>query len=171
MPEMKEILENIGKSFEEYKKTNDARYEELKKGTGNAGEYEAKLAQIEEDLQKKERQLSDIEAKMNRPGFAGMSEEDQAKADHKKAFDAFVRKGITDGLADLQVKAVQVGVDADGGYAVPEEMSQTIYSMLEAHSPMRAVCDVRTVGTEDIKQLVDIGGVTSGWVAETTARP
>ncbi len=43
--------------------------------------------------------------------------------------------------------------------------------MLEAHSPMRAVCDVRTVGTEDIKQLVDIGGVTSGWVAETTARP
>ena len=171
MPEMKEILENIGKSFEEYKKTNDARYEELKKGTGNAGEYEAKLAQIEEDLQKKERQLSDIEAKMNRPGFAGMSEEDQAKDDHKKAFDAFVRKGITDGLADLQVKAVQVGVDADGGYAVPEEMSQTIYSMLEAHSPMRAVCDVRTVGTEDIKQLVDVGGVTSGWVAETAARP
>lgn len=171
MPELKEILENIGKSFEEYKKTNDARFEELKKGTGNAGEYEAKLAKIEEDLQKKEKQLSDLEAKMNRPGFAGVSEEDQAKAEHRKAFNAFVRKGITDGLADLQVKAVQVGVDADGGYAVPEEMSRTIYSMLEAHSPMRAVCDVRTVGTEDIKQLVDIGGVTSGWVAETTARP
>ena len=171
MPELKEILENIGKSFEEYKKTNDARFEELKKGTGNAGEYEAKLAKIEEDLQKKEKQLSDLEAKMNRPGFAGASFDDQLKADHKKAFDAFVRKGVTDGLADLQLKAVQVGVDADGGYAVPEEMSRTIYSMLEADSPMRAVCDVRTVGTEDVKQLVDIGGVTSGWVAETTARP
>ncbi len=171
MSELKDILENIGKSFEEYKKTNDARYEELKKGTGNAGEYETKLARIEEDLQKKERQLSDIEAKLNRPGFAGMSPVEQAKAEHKKAFDAFVRKGITDGLADLQFKAVQVGVDADGGYAVPEEMSQTIYSMLEAHSPMRTVCDVRTVGTEDVKQLVDIGGVTSGWVAETAARP
>ena len=171
MPELKEILENIGKSFEEYKKTNDARFEELKKGTGNAGEYEAKLAKIEEDLQKKEKQLSDLEAKMNRPGFAGASFDDQLKADHKKAFDAFVRKGVTDGLADLQLKAVQVGVDADGGYAVPEEMSRTIYSMLEADSPMRAVCDVRTVGTEDVKQLVDIGGVTSGWVAETAARP
>lgn len=171
MAELKEILENIGKSFEEYKRTNDARFEELKNGTGNAGEYEAKLAKIEEDLQKKEKQLSDLEAKMNRPGFAGASFEDQLKADHKKAFNAFVRKGVTDGLADLQLKAVQVGVDADGGYAVPEEMSQTIYSMLEAHSPMRAVCDVRTVGTEDIKQLVDIGGVTSGWVAETDSRP
>ena len=171
MAELKEILENIGKSFEEYKRTNDARFEELKKGTGNAGEYEAKLAKIEEDLQKKEKQLSDLEAKMNRPGFAGISPADQVKSEHKKAFDKFVRKGITDGLADLQLKAVQVGVDADGGYAVPEEMSQTIYSMLEAHSPMRAVCDVRTVGTEDIKQLVDIGGVTSGWVAETDTRP
>ena len=91
MAELKEILENIGKSFEEYKRTNDARFEELKNGTGNAGEYEAKLAKIEEDLQKKEKQLSDLEAKMNRPGFAGASFEDQLKADHKKAFNAFVR--------------------------------------------------------------------------------
>lgn len=168
---VKEILEQIRKSFEEYKKTNDARFEELKKGTGNAGEFETKLSKIESDLQKKEKQLSDLEAKMNRPGFAGVSPEEQAKADHKKAFDLFVRKGITDGLADLQIKAVQVGVDADGGYAVPEEMSHTIYSMLQAESPMRAICGVRTVGTEDIKQLVDIGGVNSGWVAETDSRP
>ncbi|MBQ3458939.1 MAG: phage major capsid protein, partial [Synergistaceae bacterium] len=105
MSELKEVLDQYGQAFEEYKKTNDARYEELKKGTGKAGELEEKLSKIEATLAEKEKQLSDIEAKMNRPGFAGMSEEDQAKADHKKAFDAFVRKGITDGLADLQVKA------------------------------------------------------------------
>ena len=171
MSELQTILEEYGKTFEEYKKTNDERYEELKKGTGKAGELEAKLSKIEEEMQKREKQLSDLEAKMNRPGFAGNSPEDQLKAEHKKAFDAFVRKGITDGLADIQVKAVQVGVDADGGYAVPEEMSHEIYELLTADSPMRQVCDVRTVGTEDVKQIVDIGGLTSGWVAETATRP
>ena len=171
MSELKEVLDQYGKAFEEYKKTNDERFEELKKGTGKAAELEEKLSKIEGELQKREQQLSDIEAKMNRPGFAGTPSDDPVKAEHKKAFDAFLRKGNEAGLADLQKKAVQIAVDADGGYAVPAEMSREIYKLIDADSPMRAVCGVRLVGTEDIKQLVDIGGLTSGWVAETAARP
>jgi len=171
MSEMKEILDQYGEAFEEYKKVNDARYEELKKGTGKGAELEEKLARVEADLQKKEQQLSDLEAKMNRPSFTGKTVDDPIKAEHKKAFDAFIRKGIDTGLADIQTKAVQIGVDADGGYAVPEEMSREIYRMIDADSPMRSVCGVRLVGTEDIKQLVDVGGLTSGWVAEAATRP
>lgn len=171
MSELKEVLDQYGKAFDEYKKTNDERFEELKKGTGKAAELEEKLSKIESELQKREQQLSDIEAKMNRPSFAGSKTDDPVKAEHKKAFDAFLRKGNEAGLADLQKKAVQIAVDADGGYAVPEEMSREIYKLIDADSPMRAVCGVRLVGTEDIKQLVDIGGLTTGWVAETTARP
>lgn len=171
MSEMKEILDQYGAAFEEYKKINDARFEELKKGTGKAAELDEKLARVESDLQKREQQLSDLEAKMNRPGFMGTTADDPVKAEHKKAFDVFIRKGIENGLADLQTKAVQIAVDADGGYAVPEEMSREIYRLIDADSPMRAVCGVRLVGTEDIKQLVDIGGLTSGWVAETATRP
>ena len=171
MSELKEVLDQYAQAFEEYKKTNDARYEELKKGTGRAGELEEKLSKIEASLAEKEKQISDIEAKMNRPSFAGTPSEDPVKAEHKKAFDVFLRKGIESGLADLQKKAVQVGVDVDGGYAVPEEMSREIYKLIDADSPMREVCGVRLVGTEDIKQLVDVGGVTTGWVAETAARP
>ena len=171
MSELKEVLDQYAQAFEEYKKTNDARYEELKKGTGKAGELEEKLSKIEASLAEKEKQISDIEAKMNRPSFAGTPSEDPVKAEHKKAFDVFLRKGIESGLADLQKKAVQVGVDVDGGYAVPEEMSREIYKLIDADSSMREVCGVRLVGTEDIKQLVDVGGVTTGWVAETAARP
>lgn len=171
MSELKETLDQFSKAFEEYKQTNDERYEELKNGTGKASELEGKLSRIEGELQKKEEQIRALEAKMNRPGFAGTQTDDPVKAEHKKAFDAFVRKGNEAGLADLQKKAVQIAVDADGGYAVPEEMSREIYRLIDADSPMRAVCGVRLVGTEDIKQLVDIGGLTTGWVAETTARP
>ena len=171
MSELKEVLDQYGQAFDEYKKTNDARYEELAKGTGKAAELEGKLSKIEETLAAKDKQISDIEAKMNRPSFAGTPSEDPVKAEHKKAFDVFLRKGIESGLADLQKKAVQVGVDVDGGYAVPEEMSREIYKLIDADSPMREVCGVRLVGTEDIKQLVDVGGVTTGWVAETASRP
>ena len=164
MAEIKEFLE----AFEEYKKTNDARYEELKKGTGQAGELEEKLSRIEQVLQEKEKQLSEIEAKMNRPGFAGKNAENPLMSEYHKAFEAYLRKGSE---TELQGKAVQIGVSADGGYAVPEEMSREIYKLIDADSPMREVCGVRIVGTEDIKQLVDIGGVTSGWVAETATRP
>ena len=164
MAELREFLE----AFEEYKKTNDARYEELKKGTGQAGELEEKLSRIEQVLQEKEKQLSEIEAKMNRPGFAGKNAENPLMSEYHKAFEAYLRKGSE---TELQGKAVQIGVSADGGYAVPEEMSREIYKLIDADSPMREVCGVRIVGTEDIKQLVDIGGVTSGWVAETATRP
>ena len=169
MSELSELLEQYGTSFEEYKKTNDARYEELKKGTGKAGELEEKLTRIEQELQDKEKKLSDklsdIEAKLNRPGLTGNPSEDPVKSEHKAAFELFLRKGVETGLEDLQKKAVQIGVSADGGYAVPEEMSREIYRLIDAESPMRQVCGVRQVGTEDIKQLVDIGGVTAGWVA------
>ena len=41
MSELKSILEQYGAAFEEYKRTNDARFEELKTTTGKAAEIKA----------------------------------------------------------------------------------------------------------------------------------
>ncbi|RLZ06384.1 phage major capsid protein, partial [Acinetobacter sp. 2JN-4] len=90
---------------------------------------------------------------------------------HKTGFLQFLRKGNDDGLADLQKKAIQIGVDADGGYAVPEELDRTILQLLHDESPMRKVCNQITVSTSDYKKLVSLGGAGSGWVGETAARP
>lgn len=171
MDEIKRVLDNIRGAFEDYKTANDARLDELKKSSGQAGELEAKLAKIEAELQAREARLSELEARARRPELGSLTPEDVANREHKAAFGKFVRKGVTDGLGELQMKAVQVGVDADGGYAVPQEMYREIFTLLGADSPMRAVCDVRLVGTEDIIQLVDNGGLTTGWVGETDARP
>lgn len=92
-------------------------------------------------------------------------------AEHKSAFELFVRKGKDDGLAELEQKAMQIGSDPDGGYAVPEELDRNIISALRDEVIMRQECNVVSVGTPNYKRLVNMGGTGSGWVGETDARP
>ncbi|HCT9735498.1 TPA: phage major capsid protein, partial [Morganella morganii] len=90
---------------------------------------------------------------------------------HKSAFELFVRKGKDDGLAELEQKAMQIGSDPDGGYAVPEELDRNIISALRDEVIMRQECNVVSVGTPNYKRLVNMGGTGSGWVGETDVRP
>lgn len=166
--QLTDTLNAMGSAFEEYKKTNDERLEEIKKG-GQGAELEQKLTRLEADIQKLEEGKSAIEAKLNRPGVGGGS--DPERSAYRKAFEGFVRKGNEAGLKALQHKDVQVGVDADGGYAVPEEMSRTILELEGPSAPMREVSTVMSFATEHYKQLVDLGGTDSGWVGETDTRP
>lgn len=174
MSEMNELLESLKAGFDEYKKANDERLGELSKTSGQAAELEGKLAKIEEELQKREARLSELEAKANRPQMGGGAFDDPATAERKAAFDKYVRKGLDADLRALETKddpiAVQTGVNAQGGYAVPTDLYREIFTLLGADSPMRAVCDVRVVGNPNIVQLVDVGGTTTGWVGETSSR-
>ncbi|MCV5632117.1 phage major capsid protein, partial [Escherichia coli] len=79
-------------------------------------------------------------------------------------------KGREDGLRDLERKALQVGTDEDGGYAVPEELDRNILNLLKDEVVMRQEATVITVGGSDYKKLVNLGGTASGWVGETEAR-
>lgn len=96
---------------------------------------------------------------------------DPAKAEHKRAFREFVRKGVETGLKDLERKAISVGTAADGGFALPEEIAADIQARLVEISPMRQLATVVDVSTPDYKRLIDIRGTSSGWVGETAARP
>ena len=167
---IKDLLQKQGETFEAFKKTND---EMLKaKADGKAvADFEAKLAKINADLtsmSELKAALDQIEKKLNRPGAAGSG--DPIKEEHKQAFGKFVRKGIDDGLGELQQKAYNITTDADGGYAVPEELDRTILDLMRDISPMREVCNVITVGGSEYKKLANKGGTTGGWVDEDDAR-
>lgn len=167
---LKDLLQKQGEAFEEFKKTNDARLQA--KADGKSVEaYEAKLSKINEELGKIGDLKSEFDAlikKLNRPSAAG--EADPAKAEHKAAFGKFLRKGIDDGLGELQQKAYNITTDADGGYAVPEELDRDILELMRDISPMREVCNVITVGSSDYKKLANKGGTTGGWVDEDDPR-
>lgn len=168
--ELKEVIDGLGRSFEEFKKTNDDLLKAKADGKAIA-DVEAKLAKINDDIAKfseLKAALDAIEKKLNRPGAAG--ETDPTKAEHKAAFGKFLRKGIDDGLGELQQKAYNITTDADGGYAVPEELDRDILELMRDISPMREVCNVITVGSSDYKKLANKGGTTGGWVDEDDAR-
>ena len=120
-----------------------------------------------EDVARKS-DLEDIIAKMQAPGFiSGMGEPEVSI--ERKSFDEFVRKG-EDRMMEYKAADLQASTDASGGFSVPEELRREIIRIENEMSPMRSVCDVRSAGTSDVKQLVAHGAAASGWVGETAAR-
>ncbi len=161
-----EVAKELKGAFEDFKKSNDKELEAIK---AENGKLEEKTNQLNEKLGEIDKLKADLEKEIKsskRPG----APKGEVEA-HKKAFLQFLRKGTDDGLADLQQKAVQVAVDADGGYAVPEDLDRTLIELMRTESPMRRVCNSITIGTSDYKKLVNLGGAGSGWVGETDARP
>lgn len=165
--DVKQVAEELGAKFDEFKQKNDKRVEALEAEKG-------KLVEQVETLNEKLGQLDDMKSALEKE-LAGMKRPDgtgtKAASEHKSAFMQFVRKGIDTGLGELQAKALQIGVDADGGYAVPEELDRNIIELLRDESPMRQVCNQIFVGTPDYKRLANLGGAGSGWVGETAPRP
>jgi HK97 family phage major capsid protein len=167
MKGIKELLEKQGTAFEEFKKTNDERLKQ--KADGNAvSDFDAKLTKLNEALDAAQEEMKAIQKRAARPGMGG--DIDPAKAEHKKAFGTFLRKGDSDSLLELEAKAYNVTVAADGGYGVPEELDRTILDLMVDVSPMRTIANLVTVGSSNYKKLVNIHGTGSGWVDEDDPR-
>lgn len=163
-----QVADELGKRFDEFKASNDKRLEAVEQEkTALSEKTEALNAKLTELDQLK----ADLEASLkdaNRPDKPGGKKE---VTEHKVAFESFIRKGREDGLRELEQKALNTTTDADGGYAVPEELDRNILELLKDESPMRQVCSQITVSTPDYKKLVNLGGAGSGWVGEAAERP
>ncbi|WP_233451334.1 phage major capsid protein [Pseudomonas monteilii] len=164
---MKQVAEELGGKFNEFKEKNDKRIDalEAEKGklSGQVDTLNEKLGELDELKSALEKELADLK----RPDGTGT----KAASEHKTAFMQYVRKGANTDLGDLQEKALQIGVEADGGYAVPEELDRSVIELLRDASPMRQVCNQITVGTPNYSRLASLGGSGSGWVGETDPRP
>lgn len=162
------VAEELKGQFGEFQKKNDKRIDALESEKGAlSGQVETlngKLTELDELKSSLETELKELK----RPGAAGVNKDVEA---HKSAFGGFMRKGQEDGLRELEQKALAIGVDADGGFAVPEELDRNIIELEHDMSPMRQVCNQITISTSDYKRLVNLGGAASGWVGETDARP
>jgi HK97 family phage major capsid protein len=120
--------------------------------------FKAKMEARLDDLETKE-------AKANRPGF-GTLEEGKDLAPERKAFRNFMVNGDTS-----ELKSMSAGSAADGGYAVPKVIDQTIANQIVNISPIRQVAGIQQISTADFHKLVNLRGTASGWVSETAARP
>lgn len=92
------------------------------------------------------------------------------EAPHRKAFDAYLRGGEDEGLRSLVLegKGLNAAVNAEGGYLVDPQTSDTIRTTLRTTSSLRRVANVVQVEAGSYDVLVDTGDVGSGWVTETS---
>ncbi|WP_335957899.1 phage major capsid protein [Acinetobacter nosocomialis] len=165
--DIEELAADLKGTFEYFKKKNDKELEGIKAEKGKLSEEVEKINEKLGDLDKLKSDLEKELKEAKRPGATGGKE----STEHKTAFLRFVRKGNDEGLAELQQKAVQVGVDDDGGYAAPEELDKTLLQLLRDDNPMREECGSIIISASGYKKLVNLGGASSGWVGETDERP
>jgi HK97 family phage major capsid protein len=114
-----------------------------------------------------------LEARINRPPSAYVSDSEQLAQHHKEAFGQYLRKGIESGLRELESKAyaASTGGGADGGFAIPKVIDKSIEALAINLSPIRSIASVQEVVTPDFHKLVNVRGTASGWVGEVAARP
>jgi HK97 family phage major capsid protein len=172
--ELKAAIESVGRTFEEFKSANDTRLKALEKNQGDVLD-KIKVDEINNalgELITVKNQLIAVEAKVNRPGMGGSNgEQDQAKAEHRKAFNRFLRKGADNGLSDLEVQAaLTTQSDPDGGYITPTEIDSEVTRVEGDIVAMRNLATIRAVGSATFKKIHNVGGTSSGWVGEAATR-
>ena len=183
MTELSKTIDSIATAFEEYKQTNDARIEAIKAGKGTA-ELDAKLARMDaaiDNMGEVKSKLEAMETRMSRPGAYGEGESTSREAaEYKGAFLNWMRsptdqerqQKVTAAQRNLETRAAdaRTSTGASGGFALPEEIERTIARLGVDMSPIRSLATVRTVGTPDYKELIDVNGAAFEWIGETDTR-
>ena len=191
MANEKDPVTVVMEAFTEFKASNDKLL--AAKADGNAvGDLTAKVEKINATLDKFEpmnqavtlagqqqkamqEQLDRIETVLNRPGAAGGNEKAEA-AKALGAFDRVMRKPAADrDPADLDVckrmNTLVKGNDAGAGYLLaPPEMQKEILKNIIEMTPIRAICSVKTIGSQSYKAPKRTGTASATRVGETGAR-
>lgn len=197
MSEIMDAINAIGSNFEAMKKAQDARDAEQAKGNeARAKELSITLdkisdelnasvkakAEIERRMAAQQERLEILEAMNDRPRN---TVQDKVRSEHKENFMRWVRSGGQDGGAiraqqELEQKAreikdVSTGTTTAGGFALPEEISREVNTLVLKLSAISNHVKNVTVGTTDYKELLTYFANSTasnlyGWAGETSTR-
>ena len=181
--EVKTAVEGMGKAFEEFKATYDSRLDSLeKKGTvdplvdDKIKNLEAdmdRLEEINQKLTKAELEQKNISEKID--SFETMLKRPEAnltanEVDTKmESFEKFIKKG-TDGMDEMEKKALTVSDDTGAGYLAPPEYVNELIKTITEITPFRSAARVRTTNQKSIQIPSRTATFTAQWVAEAGTR-
>lgn len=193
-------IDEQGSAWEQYKKANDELIKAKAEGkaVGDLEAKVAKIAEdldkiedakaaMEETLLKIQRgapggdakgaaeldlevkQFNDIRRSFAPNGGQVKDLDSDAYVAYKSAFFKAIRVGDKM-LSSDEVKALQAGVDSDGGYLLPAPTVGRVVAKVYELSPIRQIASTITISTEALEGLNDNDEASAGWVAETGAR-
>lgn len=177
--EVTKLIEKMGKDFEEFKTTNNARLEAVAKGQANS-ELDAKVEKIGKsllDMEALKTKIETLEKAAHRSNVRVLDKKgNPLPEDHAtvtKAYGDFLRKGNKDGSREFgwAEKSMSVQSDPDGGYTVTADMSGRMVGFIYESSPVRQLASIQVIGTDAYEGTYDQDEVDSGWVGETGSRP
>lgn len=185
--EVKEAVETLGKTFEEFKTKNDERLKQAeKKGEDAVTKDEVeKLNKGIDDLKAElKKQLDTLEAKANRLQL-GTGGDAVLEAKAAAAFGELIGKGdyspedLKSYRADLgsylrrneqKMTTMQVAVDPSGGFWVTPDVSGRMVKKVYETTPMRQLATVVSIGTDALEGPIDNGEADAAWVGESQER-
>lgn len=159
------------RAFEAFKAANEERLGQIEKRLSADVLTIEKLDRINAAIDEHKAIVDELSLKSARPQLGSPVFRSSSVLQHKAAFEAYVRHGEANGLHVLEEKALSVGSGPDGGYLVPEETEAAVIRGVKNISPIRAIAGNRVVSASVYKKPFAITGPTTGWVAETAARP
>jgi HK97 family phage major capsid protein len=168
-PEARAALADVLSAFESFKAANDQRLAAIETKRADVL-LEEKVGRIDEAVSQAEKRLDRIMSDLRRPSLSADAPLAHVVDERKAAFDRYVKTGET-ASALLEAKGLSEGVATAGGYVAPPELERLILRRLAATSPMREICQVRTIGAGTFRKPVSPTGLAAAWVAETAARP
>jgi HK97 family phage major capsid protein len=134
---------------------------------GNNATVQAALSRADEKIGSLVAEIDKLNA--NSAAFKVMGGGSQKKAQRQKenaALGLFARTGDLTGIKALN----SVGSDPDGGYLVIPELEKSIRKIARDVSPMRALCNVQTIGSGSYKIVVDASLSQASFVGEQQQR-
>tara|TARA_Y100001938_G_C8054628_1_gene413746 strand:- start:269 stop:1492 length:1224 start_codon:yes stop_codon:yes gene_type:complete len=181
--DVKNAMNDLAESHEEFKKAYDEKLEALESGKGHDTLLDDKIANIESKLDSLEEinqavtkaqlsqdnikeQVEQLETVMKRPnsGYEAKQIDETCEA-----FEKFVRKGI-ENLEPDEKKALTVSNDSTGGYLAPPEYVQELLKTVTEISPIRTIARIRTTGRRSVQVPKRSGQFAAQWVAEQGTR-
>lgn len=153
-------------------------------GAGSAPMAEVKTAiggflnefnQFQDDMttkfQKQEERIAMLNTKTNYFARPVLSTEIDGTAPHKLALKSYLRCGDDDALRGLELegKAMNSAVNAEGGYLVDPQTAEMIQSVLRSSSSLRSVANVVNVEASSFDVLIDSTDTGAGWADEVSS--
>lgn len=165
--EVRSLIEEINKTFSEFRKANDRRLEELEKRGSSDTLSEAEVEEINTRLTEMQERLDQALTRQQRTGASndGSNQADE----YRTAFVNHIRHG-REIPHDVQQRAMSTLSDPDGGYVVSTQMDATILDLLRDASAMRQIASTISVTASEYQQLVNPRGATATWVGEAEVR-
>lgn len=134
----------------------------VKEGNETIADVAKRVGALETRVGEIETRLGETEVKANRPRFFSGATDLFTEA---KQLRTFCETG-----EGLQRKDVDTATGANGGFALPRQISDAIQDQLINVSPIRQIARVIQVQSPDYRHLVGRRGATTAWNAELATR-